>query len=66
MINTGTQLLQTERFFLRRFMEDYYHWGIVCKEDGELIGTVNLKTDEDNNSAETSYIVAPVRWLRLR
>ena len=51
MINTGTQQLETERFILRRFVEedyharyhkwakheecareDYYHWGIVCKE----------------------------------
>ena len=28
--------------------EDYYHWGIVYKEDGNLIGTTNLKIDEDN------------------
>lgn len=107
MRNTGTQPLQTERFLLRRFVEedyyamyhkwakheevaryfpwnpmsdiesakekmskwvqnysreDYYHWGIACKEDGNLIGTINLKIDEDNNSAETSYIVAPDVW----
>lgn len=107
MINTGTQQLETERFILRRFVEedyhamyhnwakheevaryfpwspmsdierakekmckwvqnysreDYYHWGIVCKEDGNLIGTINLKVDDDNNSAETSYIVAPDYW----
>ena len=63
MINTGTQQLETERFILRRFVEeDYYHWGIVCKEDGILIGTINLRVDDDNNSAETSYIVAPDYW----
>lgn len=107
MINTGTQQLETERFILRRFVEedyyamyhnwakheevsryfpwnpitdiscakekmckwvknysreDYYHWGIVCKEDGNLIGTINLKVDDDNNAAETSYIVAPDYW----
>ena len=44
--------------------ENYYHWGITCKEDGKLIGTINLRVDDENHSAETSYIVAPDHWNR--
>ena len=43
----------------------YFHWVIEWKENGELIGTVNLgNVDEASNASETCYILSPKYWGR--
>lgn len=41
----------------------YFHWGIEWKENGELIGTVNLgNVEESCFTSETSYMLSPKYW----
>lgn len=41
----------------------YFNWLIERKESKEVIGIINLhNVDEDSQSAETSYILAPKYW----
>lgn len=41
----------------------YFNWLIEWNENKEVIGIINLhNVDEDNQSAETSYILAPKYW----
>lgn len=41
----------------------YFNWIIELKENQEIIGIINLhNVDEANQSAETSYILAPKYW----
>jgi ribosomal-protein-alanine N-acetyltransferase len=53
---------------IKRWMELYkdntfYQWGIELKENKEIIGFINLhNVDEDNFSAETTYILSPKHW----
>jgi len=42
---------------------DYYHWGIVLKETGEIIGTGgSLGIDERNQSTELGYCMSRAYW----
>lgn len=53
---------------IKRWIELYeentfYQWCIELKESKELIGFINLHNiDEDNLSAETTYILSPKFW----
>ncbi|MDF2949372.1 MAG: ribosomal-protein-alanine acetyltransferase [Sedimentibacter sp.] len=41
----------------------FYQWGIELIENKEIIGFINLHNiDEDNYSAETTYILSPKFW----
>lgn len=41
----------------------FFQWGIELKENKEVIGFINLHNiDEDNLSAETTYILSPKFW----
>jgi ribosomal-protein-alanine N-acetyltransferase len=41
----------------------FYQWGIELKKNKEIIGFINLHNiDEDNFSAETTYILSPKFW----
>ena len=43
--------------------DTYFHWVIEWKENGELIGTINLvNVDEACFTAETSYMLSPSYW----
>lgn len=42
---------------------DYYHWGIVLKETGEIIGSGgSLGINEKNNSTELGYCMSRTYW----
>jgi len=44
---------------------DYYHWGIVCKETGETIGTIAVMgLAETHQSAEIGYCISRAQWNR--
>ena len=44
---------------------DYYHWGIVCKETGEIIGTIAVMgLAETHQSAEIGYCISRAQWNR--
>ncbi len=44
---------------------DYYDWGIVCKNDSRLIGTVGLiNHDLKENSFEIGYVLSKTHWDR--
>jgi len=53
---------------IKRWIESYkentfYQWGIELKKGKEIIGFINLhNVDEDNFSAETTYILSPKFW----
>ncbi len=43
----------------------FFQWGIELLSERELIGVINLHNiDEENNTAETSYILSPKYWNR--
>ena len=45
--------------------DTYFHWVIKWKENGELIGTINLgNVEESCFMSETSYILSPDYWGR--
>lgn len=44
---------------------DYYDWGIVCKNDNRLIGTIGLiNHDSRENSFEIGYVLSKTHWNR--
>ncbi len=62
-MNEIEQAKEKMQTWVNRYEDDnYYHWGIELKSSMELIGTINLRVDGENNNAETSYLLLPQYW----
>lgn len=60
--NKKRKTLDEEKKFLVKIQEkyksnDYYNWLITLKESKKIIGTINLKVEEKNETVEVNYSI---------